>query len=72
MMPSEVEVLAELRKVCSRRGGATALAKQGGISNAYISKVLSGQMRPGEKMFEALGWRRIVTWERNATPSNDK
>lgn len=38
-------------------------AAKAGVSQQYISDILSGQRRPGQKILDALGLRKVVTYE---------
>lgn len=39
------------------------LARELGISQAYLSDLLHGKREPGKKVLEALKVRRVVGWE---------
>jgi hypothetical protein len=43
-----------LRATCANAGGLRAWGRLHGISAAYISRVIRGQMNPGEKLLNAL------------------
>lgn len=50
-------------------GNVSAWAKQNNISGAYVSDVLAGRREPGEKILQALGLIRVVTFQpADATP----
>ncbi len=59
---STEEVIALLRRKCDAAGGQTAFAKLHGISAPYISDVLNGRRDPGDKVLEAIGLERAVTY----------
>jgi transcriptional regulator with XRE-family HTH domain len=53
-------VIATLRKRCQREGQAE-VARQLGVSSAYICRVLNGERRLGPKIIKALGLRIELT-----------
>lgn len=65
---TEEQFIAEFRKVFDWRGSERLTAKQWsedhGFSQSYISDVLRGKRGVSDRMAEALGYRRVVTFER--------
>jgi len=58
----------ELVKLLQRRvqtaGTQAALAKELGITAAYLGDVLNGKREPGPTLLNALGFRRVITYVR--------
>ena len=56
----------ELVKLLQRRvqtaGTQAALAKELGITAAYLGDVLNGKREPGPTLLNALGFRRVITY----------
>jgi transcriptional regulator with XRE-family HTH domain len=56
----------ELVKLLQRRvqtaGTQAALAKELGITAAYLGDVLNGKRKPGPTVLNALGFRRVITY----------
>lgn len=46
---------------------AASLAREWGVSPNYLSDVLHGKRGIGDKLANALGYRRVVTFERLTT-----
>ena len=53
------------------KGSQKAFAEHLGISTAYLNDVLHNRREPGEKILDALGIKRIVTYEYKEKDSND-
>jgi hypothetical protein len=51
-----------LRHKCEAAGGVTEWCRQNGISNPYVSMVLSGKQGVGEKIYTALGYRKEIVF----------
>ena len=62
-MSTTVDPLEFIR---GKLGGTTqcALAAELGISPTYLSDVIHGRKEPGAKICEALGLKRVVTYEK--------
>ena len=58
------EVVAALRARTLGRGEAKRFAHELGVTPQMLSQVLNGQKTPPESMAKALGFRRVVRWER--------
>jgi transcriptional regulator with XRE-family HTH domain len=54
--------MRDLIRAKARESTQKALAKQCGISEQYLSDVLLGRREPAEKLLEAVGFRRVVTY----------
>jgi transcriptional regulator with XRE-family HTH domain len=61
---NEDEVLAALHRRLAVRGGAQQLAEAAGVTRALLSMIKSGRRRPSLRIAEALGFRRVVRFER--------
>ncbi len=57
---TRAEVLALLRARVIAAGSQKAFAVASGISEAHLSKVLSGQSEPGDLVLRALGLTRVT------------
>ncbi len=58
------DVRAELVAKARSAGNAAGLARSFNVSPTYISDVCSGRREPGEKILQALGLERVVTYRR--------
>ena len=52
----------KLRQSANQRGSQRALAKELGVSEAYLSDVINGRRDPGRKILKALGLERVVAY----------
>lgn len=59
---THLELIEWLRKD-SEKETQKALAKRLGISAQYLSDILKGRREPGQKMLDALGLERVITYE---------
>ncbi|HXT81353.1 MAG TPA: hypothetical protein VN702_17440 [Acetobacteraceae bacterium] len=64
-MASLADIYSNLRSACEASGGQRAWARKHGISEQYVSDVLSARRDPGGKILTALGYVRRVTYERS-------
>lgn len=55
-----------LRARCEAMPSTRAWAAKHGLSQPYISQLLSGSRDPGDKVLAALGLRRIVRYQRES------
>lgn len=53
-----------LRKECAKAGGQAAWAKAHGISPSYVSDAMQSRREPGDKILDALGLVRVVTYRK--------
>lgn len=60
----ESEVRAALQAKLAEHGAASALARELGVSRAYISMVQTGKAPISPRLAELLGFRRVVIWEK--------
>jgi transcriptional regulator with XRE-family HTH domain len=60
-----------LHWLIGQAGSQKALAKNLGISAAYLSDVLHFRREPGKKLLDAIGIRAEVTYEYITTPIDD-
>jgi transcriptional regulator with XRE-family HTH domain len=63
-----MDAVEALREAVKKAGTQTAFAKRHSISIAYINDVLQGRRDPGDKILEALGIEKTVTYRRKAKP----
>lgn len=56
---TEKQVVALIRKEVERAGTIRAAALSWGVTPAYVSFILSGDRKPGEKILKAMGLRRV-------------
>lgn len=56
--------LKRLQIAVAQAGSQTALAKQLGISPSLVSMVLAQRWEPPPKLLRAMGYRRVVSYER--------
>ncbi len=54
----------ELEKACLKAGSQYQFATQHKLSPQYVSDVLRGHRKPGPAMLKALGFRRVVSYEK--------
>ncbi len=68
---TEAQIQARVRKEVARAGGVNALAREWGVSGAYLSGFLRGEIRAGEKIADRLGLRavRTITYRYEAVTS---
>ena len=52
-----------LRRKCEEAGGQGKFGEKHGVSAPYLSDVLNRRRDPGEKVLEALGLERVVTYK---------
>lgn len=55
------DVLTMLRGFISYEDSQKDLAREMGVSEAYVSLVLAGKRQPGPKVLKFLGLRQVVT-----------
>jgi len=58
------ELVKLLQQEVQRKGTQAALAKELGITAAYLGDVLNGKRMPGPTLLNALGFRRVITYEK--------
>ena len=56
------ELVQLLQQKIQRAGTQTAIAKELGITPAYLGDVLRGKRDPGPSLLNALGFRRVITY----------
>lgn len=61
---NESEVRAALQAKLAEHGAASALARELGVSRAYVSMVQTGKAPISQRLAELLGFRRVVLWEK--------
>lgn len=55
------QVIARVRGEVERAGSIRALAREWGVTHAYLCMVLSGKKPPGDKVLKLLGLRKVET-----------
>lgn len=63
-MAKSVDVLAVLERRKEKAGSWRALARELGVSAAYMSDVVRGNREPGDSILRPLGLRKVVKIER--------
>ena len=63
MQLSEQDIADRLRAAIRTAGSQRAFARQHGISTQYVNDVLRGRRELGQKILDALGVERIVTYQ---------
>jgi hypothetical protein len=58
------EFTAYLKEQVKVYGSQLALARHCGVIPAYMSDILNGRREPGESVLRALGFRKVVRYER--------
>jgi len=68
-MLTEQDVLARLSAAIKVAGSQTAFAQQHGISDQYVSDAMRGRRELGQKILDALGIERVVSYrEKSPNP----
>lgn len=62
-MLTEQDVLDRLRAVVTAAGSQKAYAEQIGVSQTYLSDVLTGNRAPGEKILVALRLEAVLMYQ---------
>jgi len=58
------ELVELLQRKIRHAGTQAAVAKELGITAAYLGDVLHGKREPGPTLLDGLGLRRVVTYEK--------
>jgi transcriptional regulator with XRE-family HTH domain len=69
---TKTEFIAYLREQVAVFGSQHRLAEHCGVADSYLSDVLTGRREPGQKLLDALGFRRVVTYERVREEAEEK
>ena len=64
LIVENVNPIAELHNAVAWAGSQKQWADDHGISYAYVSDVLQGKREPGDKVLDALGLVKVVTYQR--------
>lgn len=68
-MLTEQDVIARLSAAIAAAGSQTAFAQQHHISNQYVSDAMRGKRELGQKILDALGLERVVSYrEKSQNP----
>lgn len=68
-MLTEQDVIARLGAAIKAAGSQTAFAQLHGISNQYVSDAMRGKRELGQKLLDALGIERVVSYrEKSPNP----
>lgn len=62
-MLTEQDVIDRLRAAVLVAGSQKAYAEQAGVSQTYLSDVLTGNRAPGEKILTALNLEAIIMYQ---------
>ena len=62
-MLTEQEVMDRLRAAVAAAGSQKAYAEQIGVSQTYLSDVLTGNRAPGEKILTALSLEAVMMYQ---------
>lgn len=57
------DLLAILNQRIAQAGGVTRFAKQIHVSHPYVCAVVNGRQQPGPAILDAIGVRKVVTYE---------
>jgi DNA-binding Lrp family transcriptional regulator len=63
----DAELLDSVDDMARQKGSQTALAKELGITPAYLSDVLNGRRGISDRFAALVGYRRVTGWEREVT-----
>lgn len=66
---TEQEVIEHLRVACQNAGGQKAFAKLYRFSTAFVSDVVNGKRHPSDRILEAIGLERVVTYRKKRVGS---
>jgi hypothetical protein len=72
MPMTEQDVVTLVQAEATRLGSMRALAREWGISPAYVSDLLQGRRAPGPKILGPLGLRAVRTLAYERTPRKAK
>ena len=59
----QVDLFAILERHIQQAGGVTKFAKQIHVSHPYVCDVVNGRPAPGPAILDAIGVRKVVTYE---------
>ena len=65
------DVLDLLRRRIAKRESMSAWAAEHGIAKSYLSQVLAGHTTPGPSVLDALGLKKVVTYQRLRGAANE-
>lgn len=61
---TEAQMLETFSKAVERAGGVRAFARLAGVAPSYVSNALRGGVAMGDRLLNAAGIERIVTYRR--------
>lgn len=61
-------VRCTLERMAKQDGSQKALAGALGVSESYLSDVILGRREPGDKLLDAMGLERVVTYRNKEMP----
>ena len=64
---TKAQLLELVRSAVEAAGTQKALAERYGISEQYLTDVLRGRREPGEKLLSALGYERVILYQKYAS-----
>jgi lambda repressor-like predicted transcriptional regulator len=65
----DVDIVEELAIATMKAGGQREWARRNGVSFKWVNNVLNGHAKPSIGIANALGFRRVVMWERISPPT---
>jgi plasmid maintenance system antidote protein VapI len=63
---TEAQILEELKRKVDRKFGLTQEARRLGITPQYLHNVVNGKRPLSDRVAQAMGYRRVVEFERAA------
>lgn len=61
------DVIQRLRAAANEAGSVKLFAANIGLSLSYVSDVLNGYRPPGDRILDALGLERVVTYQEKSS-----
>jgi transcriptional regulator with XRE-family HTH domain len=60
------DLIAHIRLIINERHGGlqSDFAQNNKISSAYINDILQGRREPGQKVLDAIGFEKVVTYQK--------
>lgn len=58
----KVDIIIKIKNRIEERGSQKALAKEWGISEAYLCDILKGNRAPGPKILNPLGMKKVIRY----------
>lgn len=64
MLLTPEKFFVKLKQAVDREGGQAEFARAIGVTRPYINAVLQGISKPSDRVARALGYRRVVRFEK--------